>query len=686
MSSSASGSTSTSLSTPPRKHGSGGGASDGSGLLGVGGNRNSPETGPMEVTTPSSVLKSSKKFTASATPGPTTNRTPPAAAAGASQRKTMVIKSGNVDEVSKKVGFIVDEFKCQHNNFSGILYCGPLGIVFLGRFLLFEWTVSVKWEDVVHVNQVQNQKGNDVDIQVETRSSLPVGKSPGGSKANAGTQVYIFERFFDVSKALNTLVSLHNDSMLDVKTTPTPRQVSRGLRRTNSDPLRISNLFNFEDIPSVLEDNDDEATTTMKDFYKEASSSSATPRSSLVNASSKSISSDPNLSAAVTTSKKNYHKSATYTFSDQTSDGRKLRFEKTEPNGQNETSFAGNESGHSSGTNGAVDIKVEWKQTLAEVEKMKEVVVEDCRLSGCDMEQFVSYFVNDDAPHSIPNYMKESGDDEVTVTSWMKDDYLKPSSETSNQLLSKSVFPQNETSSMTRTIEYIHPVNAPMAPPTAGARKEQKMKRFGDHGLIIETKTFVSDVPMTDCFYLCDVIRVEPILEGTATTAGNGKDKNEITEGNEKEGQKSNTATIPSSSGVIINIHCDIRFIKSTMFQSLITKTSKSEFKSFSDSMIDFMARRIKTEKGMKDDLDDAEIEKERSRRRSSIQQMTTTAPSNSLSTYGIMGLLIVVIMLQIWIILSQYQTKSEMHVMMEAMTSIRNENQQHVCRSTSSD
>ena len=672
MSSSAS--DSTSPRTPPRKHDSGGGASDGNGSLGVG----SHITGPV-AETPSSVLKSSKKITAvSATPGPTNNRT----AAGASQRKTMVINSGNVDEVSKKVGFIVDEFKCQHNNFSGILYCGPLGIVFLGRFLLFEWTVSVKWEDVVHVNQVQNQKGNDVYIQVETRSSLPVGKSPGGSKANAGTQVYLFERFFDVSKALNTLVSLHNDSMLDVKTTPTPRQVSRGLRRTNSDPLRISNLFNFEDMPSALADKDDEATTTMKDFYNEVNST--TPRSSLVNASSKSISSDPNPSAAVTTSKKNYHKSATYTFSDQTSDGRKLRFE--EPNGQNETSFEGDESGHSSGTTGAVDIGVEWKKILVEVEKMKELVVEDCRLSGCDMEQFVSFFVNDDAPHSIPNYMKESGDDEVTVTSWMKDDYLKPSSETSNQLLSKSVFPQNETSSMTRTIEYIHPVNAPMAPPTAGARKEQKMKRFGDHGLIIETKTFVSDVPMTDCFYLCDVIRVEPILEDPAITAGNGKTKNEISAGNKKEDQKSMTTTSPSSSGVIINIHCDIRFIKSTMFQSLITKTSKSEFKSFSDSMIDFMTRRIKTEKGVKDDLDDAEIEKERSRRRSSIQQMTTTAPSSNISTYGIMGLLIVVIMLQMWIISTQYQTKSEMHDMMEAVASIRNGNQQHVCRSTSSD
>jgi hypothetical protein len=59
-------------------------------------------------------------------------------------RETFVMSSNTPDQVSKKIGFIVDEFKCSHNNFHGILYVGPLAVIFLGRILLFEWTVVIK--------------------------------------------------------------------------------------------------------------------------------------------------------------------------------------------------------------------------------------------------------------------------------------------------------------------------------------------------------------------------------------------------------------------------------------------------------------------------------------------------------------------------------------------------------------
>jgi hypothetical protein len=65
-------------------------------------------------------------------------------------------------------------------------------------------------------------------------------------------------------------------------------------------------------------------------------------------------------------------------------------------------------------------------------------------------------------------------------------------------------------------------------------------------GLSIETDTFVQDVPMADCFFVTDRILVEPTGEnGTA---------------------------------VLILAEFDIRFIKSTMFRSLISNTTKSEF------------------------------------------------------------------------------------------------------------
>jgi hypothetical protein len=42
----------------------------------------------------------------------------------------------NPDQVSQKIGYVVDEFKCCHNNFQGIMYAGPLAVVFLGRTTL----------------------------------------------------------------------------------------------------------------------------------------------------------------------------------------------------------------------------------------------------------------------------------------------------------------------------------------------------------------------------------------------------------------------------------------------------------------------------------------------------------------------------------------------------------------------
>jgi hypothetical protein len=58
--------------------------------------------------------------------------------------------------------------------------------------------------------------------------------------------------------------------------------------------------------------------------------------------------------------------------------------------------------------------------------------------------------------------------------------------------------------STSRTIHYTHPVNVPMAPPTAKARKQQQFYKFGNAGLWLETCTVVEDVPMTDCFVVED--------------------------------------------------------------------------------------------------------------------------------------------------------------------------------------
>ena len=86
--------------------------------------------------------------------------------------------------------------------------------------------------------------------------------------------------------------------------------------------------------------------------------------------------------------------------------------------------------------------------------------------------------------------MKDTGEEDVVSSAWQVDD---------------------NGESKSRVIEYTHPVNAPMAPPMARARKEQTFKKYGDNGLVLETKTFVEDVPMTDCFFVAEMIRVESI-------------------------------------------------------------------------------------------------------------------------------------------------------------------------------
>jgi hypothetical protein len=106
----------------------------------------------------------------------------------------------------------------------------------LGRIFFFEWTVVIKWEDVVHVKK----QGDGIQFEV---SGAP----------NPGT--YDFEHLFNPDKAWSALVSLHNDTILDTpRPKPTPRQVTRSLRRMNSDPLRMSNYFNFDDLPVALEE------------------------------------------------------------------------------------------------------------------------------------------------------------------------------------------------------------------------------------------------------------------------------------------------------------------------------------------------------------------------------------------------------------------------------------------------
>lgn len=133
--------------------------------------------------------------------------------------------------------------------------------------------------------------------------------------------------------------------------------------------------------------------------------------------------------------------------------------------------------------------------------------------------------------------MEDSGDKDLTTSNWTKDG-----------------------EEYTRTIEYSHPVNAPLAPPMARARKEQRYRRFGDHGISIETDTYVDDVPMTDCFYVTDRLLVAA-----------------------------------TDKAVSVSAQFDIRFVKSTMFRAIIANTTRSEFLKMYHSLYEHMREKYQT-------------------------------------------------------------------------------------------
>jgi hypothetical protein len=83
-----------------------------------------------------------------------------------------------------------------------------------------------------------------------------------------------------------------------------------------------------------------------------------------------------------------------------------------------------------------------------------------------------------------------------------------------------------------------------MAPPEAMAKKHQRLRKYGDYGICVDTSSRVHDVPLTDCFFLDDRLLVESTEDG----------------------------------GVLLSLRFEIRFIKSTMFRRIIERTTKDEF------------------------------------------------------------------------------------------------------------
>ena len=171
------------------------------------------------------------------------------------------------------------------------------------------------------------------------------------------------------------------------------------------------------------------------------------------------------------------------------------------------------------------ELRAEWsKHRDSKTPTYKETVSKGFRLA-CTLDEYFDLFLsNDSEQYSYGSYQRKLGDSELDVTPWQ--------------------LSEEDGMSLRRVVSYVHPVNAPMAPPSAAASKTQRFRRWGEHGMCIETRTEVKDVPMTDCFHVDDQILIEPTPDG----------------------------------GVSITSRFEIRFIKRTMFKNIITNTTKGEF------------------------------------------------------------------------------------------------------------
>jgi VAD1 Analog of StAR-related lipid transfer domain len=218
--------------------------------------------------------------------------------------------------------------------------------------------------------------------------------------------------------------------------------------------------------------------------------------------------------------------------------------------------------------------------------------------------------MGDDAEFSLGKFLTGMGDKDVQVSPW------KPTNERERQVRS-------------RVVRYIHPVNAPMAPPEAKARKEQTYQRLGDFGFIVETKTFVDDVPLTDCFFVKDRLVVQ-----ASKPPG--------------EGLKENPGR-----HILLSMEFELEFVKSTMFRGIITRTTNKEITDFEEKLITYMATNLGEELPalLGKSEEDAKI------------QVAVEEPSFLPSTLAMASvthlLLVVVIMMQLWVLTEIYTMKS---------------------------
>lgn len=233
---------------------------------------------------------------------------------------------------------------------------------------------------------------------------------------------------------------------------------------------------------------------------------------------------------------------------------------------ENESSPNGSISQHENEKQ--LSIKRLWTNLVNETSVSTECVINKYELP-CNLDTFYELFVANNSKYSISLFLKEQGEENIDESPWEDDECNDYTTKNNHNKLLGDVF------TSTRVLFYDHQVNVPLAPPMTRARREQEYKRCDNYGICMDTKTYVDDFPIADCFYVHDRLIVQP-------KASNKSQENE----NENE---SNNSDSSNSDSIVVRMEFEIIFVKSTMFRGLITKTAKSEMNKYLENYIEFI-------------------------------------------------------------------------------------------------
>jgi hypothetical protein len=106
------------------------------------------------------------------------------------------------------------------------------------------------------------------------------------------------------------------------------------------------------------------------------------------------------------------------------------------------------------------------------------VAVDRFRLP-CSLPKFLSTFLADGAPRSVPLFHEEDGDEDVAASAWSA-----PDGEGVRR----------------RAVSFVHPLSNPLGPARTRVEKAQTQRVYGAHGAVLETSTRVLDVPGSKVF------------------------------------------------------------------------------------------------------------------------------------------------------------------------------------------